>query len=107
MKIIGTGHDGHYIVDINEDELSNLVGYHSNYARKNDHCGSSIYQGPMIPFNIGTEIKVSGMYRQLYDLSNNQKTLKQTAETLRTVANLLELQNPVVEALTEDKEKKA
>ena len=85
MKIIGKTENG-YIVEASKDDVANLVGYHGQYDTK--------YK----PLSVGDEILVSKMFRQLYELKNNQPELQKVVGTLRNLADLLEPVCPVIEA---------
>jgi len=85
VKIIGESRNG-YILEVSKDEVANLIGYSSQYNTK--------YK----PLSVGDEVLVSKMFRQLYDLQNNQPELQKVVGTLRNLADLLEPICPVIEA---------
>lgn len=87
MKILGKRKNG-FIVDISGDELSNLIGFYYH-----DQAAAEIIENK---FQYGTEIKVSSMYKQLYSLDHGKNELGGVAKTLRAMADLIEVQNPVI-----------
>ena len=85
MKVIATTERG-FILEAHKDEVANLIGFH--YASQD---------GIKMP-KIGDNIEVAAMYQRLYRLEANKNALKDTAERIRGVADLLEAVNPIVEA---------
>jgi len=83
MKIIGRTDNGYMIV-VKRHELANLCGY---YSTSSDDCPT---------FNSGDEIKVSEMFKQLYDLAYRKEKLAKVASDLREFADLIELHQPIV-----------
>lgn len=93
MKIIGESQDT-FILEASKDEVANLTGYYSKYDDK-------------FKATVGSKIKISAMYGQLYNLKNNQPELKKVVDKLRTIADLLEPVCPVIEAQIKDAIKEA
>lgn len=80
MKIIGKTNYG-FILEASNDEAANLIGYHSQYQNKRT-------------LEVGQEINIADMYRQLYDLSNAQDELTKCSEALKRAATLVK-NNPL------------
>ena len=91
MKIIGT-HENGYIIDMSKTEMSNLIGYYSEYSEE--------FRG--MKLKSGDEINVDKMYRQLYTLSHKKQELAQTVMALRNMADLLEPVTPIIENVFEN-----
>jgi hypothetical protein len=89
VKIIGKSESG-YILEASNDEVANLVGYYSIYDKD--------YKRP----NCGDNIQISSMYKQLYNLKNNEPKLKDTVKILRGLADSLEPVCPLIEAQIKD-----
>ncbi len=87
MKIIGETTDGR-IIEASNDELANLLGYHGEHRID-----------PQRSLRIGTEIKVHEMYRQLYSLAQAQRELKTASQTLHSIANLMLVADPLIQAV--------
>src|SRR6185312_16695962 len=89
MKIIATGLkqgiDQMLVVEISENELANLIGF---YWHGEAGCPK------LVP---GLVVRVSEMFRQLYDLKSAEKHLADSARTLRAVAEVLQLRIPIGE----------
>lgn len=81
MKIIGKTKSG-FILEASRDEVENLMGFYSMRTA----------------IEVGDEIKVSEMFQQLYSLARKEESLKQFAKSLRGIADLLEISDPVVTA---------
>ena len=64
--------------------MANLIGYYGKYDSN-------------FRVNVGDQINISGMYKQLYNLERNQPELKRIVDTLRGLADLLEPVCPVIE----------
>jgi hypothetical protein len=94
MKVIGKTEDG-YIIDASGDEVANLIGYYGTYSLRDSN--RVIY--------VGDKINISGMYKQLYNLKNNEPKLKEVVKTLRGLADLLEPCCPVIEAQIKEEAK--
>ena len=92
MKILAKGPGDTFIITATDDELSNLLGFHSGYNRRRS-TGSTL--------NIGDDIKVAPMFRQLYDLSSKKKELEAMRGALMASAELLNIDYPIVEAQPE------
>lgn len=89
MKIIGETTDG-FIFEATRDEMANLVGYHSNYSLQAESATDKPY------LKIGTEIAITAMFRQLYDLEHNKKELGALAVRLRRYADTLDAVRPIL-----------
>jgi hypothetical protein len=85
MKVIGKSESG-YILEASNEEVANLTGYYSTYDKD--------YKRP----NCGDNIQINSMYKQLYNLKNNEPKLKDTVKILRGLADSLEPVCPVIEA---------
>lgn len=86
MKVIAKTDKG-YILEATEREVANYAGYY--YERSHG------YRQP----RIGCEIVVSPMYSQLEKLKETEKSLISCQSTLRGLADLLEVQAPLIHAL--------
>ena len=87
MKIIGKTDSG-LLLSATETELANLVGF---YYSGSNGCPK---------FEPGMEIVVHQMYNQLRELKSNEVQLAQVATKLRMVADLLQLNDPVMRKMT-------
>jgi hypothetical protein len=88
MKIIGTVGGNDMLVQASRDELANLLGhYYSSQAASY--------------LRVGAEIRVSDMYRQLRKLADAQRELKAASQTLHSVANLVLIADPLIQAVVE------
>lgn len=87
MEIIGETKSG-FIVNISTTEMYNLVGFYSQYTP--GRCTLSI----------GQKIEVATMYQHLYKLEQQRGQLSKVAETLKGIASLLEIQNPIIDEIT-------
>lgn len=86
MKIIGKTQSG-FILEADNMEVQRLIGYYSS----SESCSPVLH--------IGSELKVHDMYKILYELSNRKSELSKIQLTLRTVADLLEAPQAVVNEL--------
>jgi hypothetical protein len=86
MKIIG-GSRTTFIVEMTHDELANLCGYYSKH--------SDSFRMP----DVGHEICVSAMFKQLYKLAEHKKTVEGIVKSLRDTANTLEPVVPFIETI--------
>ena len=87
MKIIGQTAEG-FLLSATPDELANLTGYYSKYD-------------PVMPaVRIGDDVKISEMFRTLYNMASHRKELAQTAAKLRVCADAIELTEPIVRECT-------
>ena len=84
MKIIGKTERG-FILESSEDEVANLIGHYSAYTNV-DGCPK---------LNMGDIICVHSMYKQLYDIKHKAGELSKISKTLRQVADLVELHDPI------------
>ena len=87
MKIIGKTEEG-LLLAASKDELANFIGF---YWSGSEGCP------PLVP---GVEIKCAAMFEQLRQLDINRKALGDISTKLRMVADLLELNDPLVQKLT-------
>ena len=85
MKVIGRTEKG-YILDATKEEIANLIGFYSTYNEE--------YRKASI--KIGSEINVSAMFKQLYDLHWKHDDIKKIKEKLRQCINLLDEVNPLI-----------
>lgn len=92
MEIIGKTKEG-YILKASKNEVANLIGFYSDYSDEFRSKG----------LEIGDSIQISKMYNRLYKQERSSKDLERTAQTLRTIADLLEPLDPIIKALSEDK----
>jgi hypothetical protein len=84
MKVLGKSSNT-YILEATQIEIANLIGYYYH-----GDCS-----GIIIP---GAEIQISPMYKQLYNLKENQPELQKIVTTLRNLADSLEPVCPIIEA---------
>lgn len=92
MKIIGTDGDKKCIIECSEDEVANLIGYHSYWS-----------DGFILKDLIGKEIQISKMYQKLYRLSADHRRIKETRTNLKEMLDILDDIEPVLTDLS-DKE---
>ena len=85
MKIIGMS-DSSYIIEASKDEVANLIGYSSDYDRRNK--GREL--------RVGENVCVSQMFEYLYKLGDGRRKLKEAAENLRAIAASVELVSPLI-----------
>ena len=90
MKIIGKTAEG-YILESSADELAEFIGFYSHWQME---------KGTRL--EVGMEIQVHKMYKQLNALAGNQKALASMAAQIRNVADLLEVHDPVISAVAEE-----
>ena len=83
MKIIAEQKDG-FVIQATKDEIYNLIGFYSSYSSER----------PRLKEN--DEIEVSKMYKQLYEMKDNQARLKSARSVLLAIAGSLELVEPVI-----------
>ena len=89
MKIIGYTGKG-YMLDATKEEVANLIGFYSTYSE--EYRKSSI--------GIGSEINVSGMYKQLYRLAGSYEDIERAKDNLKRCIELLDIVNPLIEVST-------
>ena len=94
MKVIGTVNRDCLLVQISRDEMANLLGFY--------------YEGSAseAAFKVGAEIKVSEMYRQLHRLRDAQRELKTASQTLHSIANLMLMADPLIQAIVDPEKAK-
>ena len=86
MKIIGYTEKG-YMLDATKEEIANLIGFYSTYGEE--------YRKKSI--EIGSEINVSGMYKQLYGLAGKYNDIKRAKDNLKQCIELLDIVNPLID----------
>lgn len=86
MKIIGRTEKG-YILDATKEEVANLIGFYSAYEK--DFRKKSI--------GIGSEINISGMYKQLYGLAVKHDDIEKAKDNLKRCIELLDIVNPMID----------
>lgn len=87
-KITGRTKEG-FILEISSDEVSNLIGYYSQYRDRGE---------PPAP-DIGDTINIAKMYRHLRELSSGNAEIRKTATKLRLSADLIDqLPDPLTKA---------
>ncbi len=84
MKVIGTTPKG-YMIEATREEIANLVGYSSNW--------NTVTKAARI--NVGDEILIHEMYKQLYQLAKNHGKIGEIAEQLMKMSEQLVLLEPV------------
>lgn len=84
MKIIGTSEAG-LLISASEDEIANLIGYYSKYG---DQVRNAL--------RVGTEIRVSEMFKKLYEMQSMEKELVASAAKLRMCADTITLTAPLI-----------
>lgn len=85
MKIIGES-KSKFILESEKDEVARIVGH---------------YSASYVELKVGQEIKVSELYRHLYELSHRKGELGKVSETLRAIASLLEVPASIVEEISQ------
>lgn len=85
MKIIASTKGG-FLLEATSTEIANLIGYYTEYD-------SGFNRREL---QIGDELKISEMFRQLYSLSKNLPLLSKTAAEFRNLAELLEVKDPIL-----------
>ena len=86
MKVIGYTEKG-YMLDATKEEIANLIGFYSTYGEefKKKSLG------------IGSEIDVSGMYKQLYGLAGKYDDIERAKDNLKRCIELLDIVNPLID----------
>ena len=92
MKVIGYTEKG-YMLDATKEEIANLIGFYSTYSE--EYRKSSI--------GIGSEINVSAMFKQLYDLHWRHDDVEKAKEKLRQCIDLLDEVNPLIDIKIDNK----
>lgn len=87
MKIIAETQDT-FVLQADKNEIANLIGY---YWKGQEKC-------PQL--KPGDEIQVAKMFQHLYNLERSKQDLAKTAQSLRGLADLLEVHQPTIEAAT-------
>jgi len=82
MKIIGKTANG-YILDADGNEVANLLGFYSKYNMDD-------------ALRIGDRINVHSMYESLTAIASKEKEMAEARKILRTVADALQLVDPVI-----------
>lgn len=86
MKVIGYTEKG-YMLDASKEEIANLIGFYAPYGEE--------FRKKSI--GIGSEIKVSGMYKQLYGLAVSYENIERAKENLKRCIELLDIVNPLID----------
>ena len=86
MKVIGYTEKG-YMLDASKEEIANLIGFYSTYGEdfKKEFIG------------IGSEINVSGVYKQLYGLAGKYEDIERAKDNLKRCIELLDIVNPLID----------
>lgn len=86
MKIIGkTQHN--LLLEASADEVARLLGH---------YYPTSAARGAL---EIGAEVKVNEMWTQMYNLSRAQRELRTASQTLHSIANLMLIADPLIQAV--------
>ena len=85
MKVIGYTEKG-YMLDATKEEIANLIGFYSTYGEE--------FRKKAI--GIGSEINISGMYKQLYGLAGSYENIEKAKENLKQCIELLDIVNPLI-----------
>ena len=85
MKVIGYTEKG-YMLDATKEEIANLIGFYGTYVEG--------YKKKSI--GIGSEINVSGMYKQLYGLAGSYEDIERAKDNLKQCIELLDMVNPLI-----------
>ena len=86
MKIIGYTGKG-YMLDATKEEIANLIGFYGTYGEE--------FRKKSI--GIGSEINVSGMYKQLYGLARGYDDIERAKDNLKRCIELLDIVNPLID----------
>ena len=86
MKVIGYTGKG-YMLDATKEEIANLIGFYGTYVEE--------YKKKSI--GIGSEINVSGMYKQLYGLARGYDDIERAKDNLKRCIELLDIVNPLID----------
>ena len=89
MKVVGYTEKG-YMLDATKEEIANLIGFYGAYGEE--------YKKKSI--GIGSEINVSGMYKQLYRLAGSYEDIERAKYNLKRCIELLDIVNPLIEVST-------
>lgn len=84
MEIIGKTNNG-YMIDITEQELSNLVGHASFYYVKKN---SKTFDGR--EFRLGAKIEISKMYEKIHNMNRDIISIDITRSKLEEIIKNLE-----------------
>lgn len=91
MKIIGRTNNG-YILDASKDEVANLIGYYGSYSLDKN-----------IDLNVGNEINIAQMYKQLYDLHHRHEEIDRAKVKLAECIKNMEDVLPVIDVNIDNK----
>ena len=86
MKVIGYTETG-YMLDATKEEIANLIGFYKTYGEE--------FRKKSI--GIGSEINVSGMYKQLYGLAEKYDDIVSAKDNLKQCIELLDMVNPIID----------
>jgi hypothetical protein len=94
MKIIATTPEG-YLVEAEAEELSNLMGYRSEYHRRHDKRSDR-------PLHAGDNIPISKMYDRLYRMANMEKELTEISAKLKTASDFINTALPTIQHINKE-----
>lgn len=94
MKIIGNTGKG-FLIETNKDELSNLMGYASDFSRTYDR------KNGQQEFRIGDNIPISKMYDRLYRMANMEKELVEISAKLKAASDFVNIALPTIQRVKE------
>jgi hypothetical protein len=92
MKIIANVGDG-YLVEATADDLSNLMGFSSNYRREDTKDGNGNYYRRL---KIGDNIPIHAMFDRLFRMANLEKELVEVSAKLKAASDFVNTALPVV-----------
>lgn len=99
MKIIATIKEG-YLIEASDDELSNLMGYSSNYRRKDTRNSRGEF---LREFQIGDNLPIHKMYEHLFRMANLEKELMEISAKLKAASDFVDTSLPTVQHINKDK----
>jgi hypothetical protein len=88
MKIIGETENG-FIVETDKNELSNLVGYQTDFER-------TYNTNQRRSFKIGDKIQINAMFDRLYRMANKEKELMEISAKLKAAADFVDAALPTI-----------
>lgn len=90
MKIIAEAKGG-FLIEATADELSNLMGYASDFYRTYDRREGNE------KFRIGDKIPIKKMYDRLYGMANMSKELTEISAKLRAASDFVNTALPTIQ----------
>lgn len=103
MKIIADTGKG-YILEATEDELANLMGYSSDFHRRNYPEGAEQFRRAsgrkLVPGDI---IPIKKMYDHLYTMANKEKELMEISAKLKAAADFVDTALPTIKHVNKDR----